>query len=249
MQLNSYEITYKNEITYWWFKARLKIFKTLYRNLIYKPSNKSNSKILNVGCGTGIITNKFSEYGNVISLDYSEEALKFCKIRKIDSLIRSDAMSLPFKKNSFDSALYFDIIEHLENDRGALEELNRTLCDGGYTVISVPAYKFLWSSFDDINWHKRRYSKKNLQKLLINSGFQIVKISYINFFLFPAAVLRRLYEKIFKRKQVDYYIPKVGRFTNFLFYKIFSIESYLLRFLKFPWGVSLIAVVKKNNSD
>jgi len=247
MQYNSYEVTYNKEIAYWWFKARLKIFESLYERILLKSKKAENIKILNVGCGTGITTNRFSEYGEIISLDYSEEALKYCRLRKLVRLIRSDAEALPFKDGSFDAALYFDIIEHLDDDKNAIREMKRTLAKDGYAIISVPAFKFLWSSFDDINWHKRRYNKKTLKKLLTGADLEIVKLSYFNFFLFPVALIRRFYEKLFKRKQVDYYIPDVGKLTNFLFYRLFSLERYLLRFFNFPWGVSLIAIVKNNS--
>jgi len=245
MNENSYEMTYNHESRYWWFTARLDIFTSFFENLLKKGLIPKNAKILNLGCGTGIQTEIFSKFGEVVSLDYSEDALKFCGIRKLGRLVRADAGKLPFAAASFDVVLCFDILEHIESDTEAVSEINRVLKNNGAALISVPAFMFLWSSFDEVNWHKRRYRKKEVVKLISGGGLIPFKTSYFNFFLFPLALIRRSYEKVFKRKENLYYLPKAGLFSNYIFEKVFSSEKYFLNRFNFPWGVSVIGIARK----
>lgn len=246
MNENSYELTYSHESNYWWFTARTDIFTKLYKYYAKKGVIPENPRILNLGCGTGIQTEIFLKYGNVVSLDFSEDALNFCKIRNLSGLVRADAEKMPFEDNSFDIILCFDILEHLNSDTDALSEMRRVLKKGGIALISIPAFKFLWSSFDEVNWHKRRYRKREIKAKILGSGMKDMSVSYFNFFLFPLAALRRLYEKIFKRKENLYYLPKIGRLTNRIFKKIFSFERHFLPRCKFPWGVSIICITGKS---
>lgn len=242
---NSYEITYNHESNYWWFTARLNIFQKLFENLREKGLMPENAKILNLGCGTGIQTEIFSKYGEVVSLDYSQDALDFCEKRNLTNLVRADAEKLPFRPESFDAVLCFDILEHIESDSNAVAEINRVLKKNGAAFISVPAFRFLWSSFDDVNWHKRRYRKREFEDLIRRNGLSAYKAGYFNFFLFPLALIRRLYEKIFKRNENQYYLPKTGLITNCLFNKIFGSEKFFLKHINFPWGVSIIGIARK----
>ena len=64
---------------------------------------------------------------------------------------------LPFADSSFDLVCAFDIIEHVDDDDGALAEVSRTLRPGGAVLVSIPLYAALWTAFDDFVGHKRRY--------------------------------------------------------------------------------------------
>ncbi|MBN2135079.1 MAG: class I SAM-dependent methyltransferase [Acidobacteria bacterium] len=245
MEQHSYQITFEHEQTYWWYTARKEILKHLIDPLIEMSGKRGNLKILNIGCGTGILSETFKDKGEIVSLDFSHDALIFCSQRKLKNLISADAQFLPTIDSSFDFVFGFDIVEHLEDDQKGLNEVFRVLKPGGYIVLTVPAYEFLWSSFDDVNWHKRRYTRKSLKKILLSSGFTIKKLSYYNFFLFPLAAARRFYEKIFRKEQTEYYLPKVGKLTNSLFKNIFASEKYLLTGINLPFGVSLITIAQK----
>jgi len=245
MELSSYETTFKSEQTYWWYTARSKIFEHMLRKYSSADRKPENIRILNIGCGTGILSEQLSRFGEIVSMDYSSDALGFCQKRNLKRLIRGDGESLPFKDNSFDWIFCFDIIEHLENDSEAIHDLKRVLKREGKAIITVPAFRFLWSSFDDLNYHKRRYRKNTFKALLEKQEITIIKLSYYNFFLFPIAMLRRGYEKVFKRNNDKYYIPKVAAFTNYIFFQLFAFERFPLGFMNLPWGVSIMSIVRK----
>lgn len=112
---------------------------------------------------------------------------------------------------------------------------------GGKIVITVPAYQWLFTYHDTINEHYRRYSLKRLKKLLLENGFEIEKITYFNFFLFPPFMIIRLIHKISNIKKVE--SEKIGIFNDIL-YKIFSLEKYILRKFNLPFGSSVLALCK-----
>jgi len=82
----------------------------------------------------------------------------------------------------FDSILYVNVLEHIEDDKTELEHIKYSLSENGYACIFVPALSWLYSDFDDSIGHYRRYHKKDLIKLVKSSGLRIVKVEYIDFF-------------------------------------------------------------------
>ena len=136
------------------------------------------------------------------------------------------------------------MIEHVDQDIDELKALRSRLVSDGKAVITVPAYMFLWSAFDEMNEHKRRYTLTELNAKLVQAGFTVEKISYFNTLLFPVVYVVRMLNNILKRNgSSDTDMPSTP--LNFVLKKIFSLEKYLLRLVSLPFGVSLIAVVKK----
>ncbi len=77
---------------------------------------------------------------------------------------------LPFDDNTFDLISALDIIEHVEDDIGALKELCRVAKPGAYVLISTPLYAAFWTPFDELVGHYRRYEPEQLKKLLADNG-------------------------------------------------------------------------------
>jgi len=126
----------------------------------------------------------------------------------------------------------------------SLKTIKELLTATGTAIITVPAYMFLWSHFDEINEHKRRYTLTELKNKLEQAGFRIEKISYYNTFLFPIAyVVRKLNNFLGRNGVSDIEMP--SDIMNNLLRRVFSSEKSLLRYCNFPFGVSVLAVVKK----
>ena len=113
-------------------------------------------------------------------------------------------------------------------------------------MITVPAFNFLFSNKDVALKHFRRYRKSNLKDLL-NKKFKIEKLSYFNFLLFIPIALSILILKIKKTKFIKFAETTPANYLNSTLKNIFSFEKYLLRFFNFPFGVSIIALAKKND--
>jgi len=241
MNLDLYERMFSYEEGNWWYKGRRELITDMIRR-VHPASSKAALRILDVGCGTGLNSKSFERFGHVSGLDMSEEALKFCKLRGRTDLIRGSADSLPVKDGTIDIVCALDVLEHIEDDFSAMQELNRVLKPGGFLVLTVPAFMFLWSSHDEVLHHKRRYTRKNLLQNLKISGFTINKSTYWNFFLFPAVASIRL---IRKKKSATVVRDDIADLHNFLII-ILALENKLIRLgISFPVGVSIFCICKK----
>lgn len=109
---------------------------------------------------------------------------------------------------------------------------------------------FMWSAHDERNLHKRRYTAKQLYQLLERNGFQIVKLSYYNFFMFLPILIVKALEKIVIRltrsdgKGIDN-TKMPNRIINAFLKYVFSAEQFILRLTNLPFGVSIIAVARR----
>jgi SAM-dependent methyltransferase len=234
------------EATHWWYKARRDIiFDWLTRTL----ATYKNPKILDIGCGTGFNINYLQQLGytQVAGLDFSSDALEYCRSRQLKALMCGDAEKLPISHNSFDIILTLDIIEHLKDDRSALSEIFRTLKPGGTLVIFVPAYQFLWSFQDEISHHQRRYTAKELKEKVQQAGFELKKLSYVNSLLFPVVWLGRTILRAFPKKfKITSESQMNPSWMNGILYRTFLAELPLLHLVDFPFGVSILCVCRKS---
>ncbi|MBT3811767.1 MAG: class I SAM-dependent methyltransferase [Gammaproteobacteria bacterium] len=204
-----------------------------------------NNKVLDIGCGSGLMLNTLEKIGQTYGMDMSDDAINFSKEifnGKVEKGLLPD--QIPYEENFFDLITALDVIEHVDRDIDSLKAIRSRLVSGGKAVITVPAYMFLWSSFDEMNGHKRRYTLTELNTKLVQAGFTVEKISYYNTLLFPVVFVVRMLNNVLKRDGAsDVDMP--SRPLNFILEKIFGTEKYLLKFMNLPFGVSILAVVRK----
>ena len=243
LNLEEYQKMYILEDFYWWFVGRRKIIVDFLKGLY---TGRSNRKILDVGCGTGAILKYLDQFGSTMGVDKSAEALRFCRSRARKSLLQGDAQKLPIRDNIFDLVTAFDLLEHIEVDEQALKEFYRVTKKDGMLLMTVPAYRFLWSEHDEALGHKRRYGLKELKGKVLGAGFKIIKISYaITILFFPILVIRLL-QKIFKpRKEPKTALIMLPGLMNSFFSSTLYLEAMLLRKLYLPFGVSIICIAQK----
>lgn len=248
METYTYNEMFQKEENHWWFIGTRNILFNIIDEFIRKDKK---IKILDIGCGTGIVMKRLGRYGEAFGVDISNEAISFCKKRRIKNIINSDAKKLPFENNNFDLVTSFDVLEHVDKPAIALKEIYRTLNVNGIAIISVPAYKFLWSSHDEALHHVTRFNIRGLKELILLNNFKILKISYFNFFLFPIIALVRLTKNIYQRikvkniKQTD--LKKTSILFNKFFISILNLESKILKIINFPFGVSIFAIIRKKD--
>lgn len=237
---------YNFERRHWWFRVREKILlQQLNKSL---PTGKSLN-ILNAGAATGRSTQILQQYGQVISVEKDPETCIFLREKLGLEVVESGLESLPFDDNHFDVVCIFDVIEHVENQHLAIDELCRVCKPGGLLYCSVPAFSFLWSMHDEVNHHIRRYTRSDIS-LVIQRRFQVVYSTYFNFLLFfPIAAWRTLNRFMFNRRRMvsDFEYSKTlnNDFFSTFFKAIFSIELILLKFCSLPFGVSILVRAKK----
>jgi 2-polyprenyl-3-methyl-5-hydroxy-6-metoxy-1,4-benzoquinol methylase len=230
-----YDIFYEVEKKHWWFKARLHILLYFLKDRI---KLKKENRLLDVGCGTGAVLESLQKEYDAFGIDMSDKAIEFCKLQGISRVTVSSLDQVP-SSDKFDILTFFDVIEHIEKDEEVLQNAYNLLVAGGNILITVPAYKFMWSSHDDLNLHYRRYTKKQLKEKVEAAGFKVEHITYYNTFLFPLALIQRLFSNLQKNPDhVDLSVP--NSFLNNLLYKIFVSEKKIISKASFPFGVSIL---------
>jgi SAM-dependent methyltransferase len=237
------------ENNHWWFIIRRKIILQTLRNHI--PDGKLNKlSILNVGAAAGGSSKWLMELGKVVSLENDPLFLSYLSTQNL-SVIDASATDIPFNNNHFDLVCAFDVIEHVTDDQKALAELVRVCKPGGHICITVPAFQVLWGTHDKINGHKRRYIQRQLKDLTGFTDTTILYSSYFNALLFFPVFLFRKIQLIFGNKdqqnEADFAYFKSNTIVNSILKKVFGVELFLLKLFRFPVGVSLIMIIRKNN--
>lgn len=139
MEKQLYQEMYDIEEKHWWFQGRRKIL----RALIEKEVGRAG-KILDIGCGTGFNAKWLGELGGGIlyGVEISDEAISLAKKRMPDlKIIKGEFPEVEISER-FDLVTLFDVLEHFEDDIGALTKIASLLKAGGYAVFSVPAFSF-----------------------------------------------------------------------------------------------------------
>ena len=245
MEKAEYKVMFRVEENHFWYRGMGRISNTLLRK--YLP-HKTNNKILDAGCGTGGALFFLQKFGKPVGIDISPVALSYCKKRKLQNVKKCSIEELPFPDDTFDLITCFDVIcqQEVKNDTRALHEFYRVLKPGGILLLRVPAYNWL-RSYHDVSVHtKHRYTRSEINTLLKEAHFTLVKSSYINTLLFPLIFIKRVILHFSPPKPSD--VTPLPSFLNHLFFIPLLLESLFIRFLNFPFGVSLIAVAQKKRA-
>jgi SAM-dependent methyltransferase len=244
MQQHTYAIMDRVEDSHWWFVGRRAILETFLRQICSKfQAPDSGLSILDIGCGTGANLEMLSQFGSAEGVDVSDDALEFCR-RKGLNVKKGLAETLPFADESFDITTALDVVEHLDDDIAGLKEMHRVTKNGGYSLIFVPAFMWLWGVQDDISHHRIRYTKQQIVERLEQAGFLVERATYANFTFFAPVLGGRTLMKLTGIKPESENNINISA-LNGIFGKIFSAERFWLKNINFPFGVSIVVVARK----
>jgi SAM-dependent methyltransferase len=165
-----------------WWRARANLTIALLERLgVHRPA-----RVLDVGCGWGVTLDRLERCGyRAVGMDISRRALE--RLDRADRvLVEADlAQPLPEGVAPYDATLALDVIEHLDDDRSAVSNLGRLVCPGGAVVISVPARPDLFTEFDAIQGHRRRYLPETLSAAFLGSGLTVERIFWWGAWMVP----------------------------------------------------------------
>lgn len=247
MDKNYESIYHDEEEKNWWFVAR--------RDMLFRFLDKYNipktAKILDIGCagGTLLVELKQKGYTDLYALDYSPEAIEVTKSHGIANAYVMDGHAPEFPEETFDLIISSDSLEHLEDDVKAINNWHKILKKDGIGFILVPAFNFLWTEHDDINYHFRRYTTADLRKKATDAGYKVLFSGYNYVALFIPTALVRVAMKVFKKKkkkeELTGQILMLPEWVNKTLVSLQKIENALSKYISFPFGVSAFVVVKK----
>ncbi|MDN3651740.1 class I SAM-dependent methyltransferase [Thalassotalea ponticola] len=245
MELSCYTEMFKQQQNHWWFRGRRLVIK----KLLDETLSDTNSSIIEVGCGVGGNLELLGNYGTVTAIEMNDEAVKLARtVTDIKIIKGSLPYEYPFSNDAFDVVCLFDVLEHIEEDVDALKVLYDSLKNNGKILITVPSIPQLFGPHDIKLHHFRRYKIDDLVKKVESSGFKVVHKQYFNFLLLPLAVLTRFFDKVTRRVTPTGSSPPNELLNSFLFH-IFRFETWLLKFVPAPLGLSISLIAKKTSND
>jgi len=251
MEPTFYADYYRHENTHWWFRWRFDLITGIVRSL--RDEADGELQILDAGCGTGQMLQHLERYGQAIGIDTAREAIHYASTRGVDRLVLASVDRLPFADGTFDCVLSLDVIEHVADDAAMVRSLYDAVKPGGHLIVTVPAFKALWSSHDEVNWHKRRYTAPELRRLVAETGLEIERLTYCNTALFAPIYLARKVKNLRERlvhngattsPEISD-LSELPRPLNEALYRLLQAETRLMRRTDLPFGVSLLAVARK----
>jgi SAM-dependent methyltransferase len=153
----------------------------------------------------------------------------------------------------WDVAFLLDVLEHIPNDAGVLEQIRDALRPGGLLLVTTPALDAFWSYNDELAHHVRRYSRHDFERLATASGLKLKSTRYFMFLLSPLLMLSRLGGPSTKRLSAEDTRRRIQRShrvppwpINELLAMVFAAETPTGLSCPFPWGTSVLAVLQRS---
>lgn len=233
------------EDQHWWFEGRRRVIREVLRRHLLPRAHR---RLLDVGCGTGGMFPLLMEFGEVDGAEASPDALERARRKFPQRRIEPCALPHTLPQGSWDVLTAFDVIEHLDDPIESLRLMRSRLPFDGQVVVTVPAFQFLWSHHDEVNQHRRRYSRLDLVSQLSSAGLRVTFVSYYNTLLFPAVAGARLLERLlpsrFTPASADSDLEETPAPLNRVLTTLFGSERLAVGRAQLPFGVSLIAVAQ-----
>lgn len=240
-----YELKYHDtEQDHWWFRSRRNCILNLLRNA------PRDSKILDIGCSSGVLLNDLRRLGfsvdNLYGIDISPRSIENAKKTGLIHVEVMDAQEITLNEK-FDFIIASDCLEHLKDDEKALRNWYNLLSPGGRALIFVPAFMSLWSHHDVVNMHFRRYTRGELQHKMQQTGFAVTRSGFWNFFLFIPVYTMRKINNIFEiSRKPSGDISELPKPVNSFLTALVNFENFLLTKVRFPFGVSTFCIAEKS---
>jgi len=227
--------------SHWWFTARRRILDGLIERVVRPPKD---ARILELGAGTGHNLAMLSRFGEVEASELDPIARQLASERLGREVKEAALPDLSmFPEASYDLIALLDVLEHVPDDKASLAAIMERLKPGGALLLTVPANPWMWTAHDVAHHHHRRYRKPEIEKLAREAGYRIELLSPFNSLLFPPIAAVRLVGKLTGKDDSDDAMP--GALVNRTLDTIFGLERSLIGRVPMPFGVSLVAVLRR----
>ena len=231
----------KLDATHWWFTARRSILDGLIERIVKPPKD---ARILELGAGTGHNLAMLSRFGAVEASELDPIARELASERLGKPVLEAALPDLSmFPEASYDLIALLDVLEHVVDDKGSLAAILTRLKPGAALLLTVPANPWMWSAHDTAHHHHRRYRKHEIATLARDAGYEIELLSPFNSLLFPPIAAARLIGRLRGDESSDDAMP--GAAINKTLETIFGLERGLIGRVPMPFGVSLVAVLRR----
>ncbi|OGO17408.1 MAG: hypothetical protein A2Z14_01580 [Chloroflexi bacterium RBG_16_48_8] len=248
MEKREYEASFQLEASYWWFRGQRDILVDCLQRL----GSNSSSRILDAGCGTGKNLETVSNGLSFLSVgfDISEWAMPYLRERQLTRRVcQASINEIPLPDETFDLVYSLGVIECAEvQEEKAFAELWRVTKPGGHILLIVSAYQWLLAPHDRPIHAIRRYNRSQLKQLINTKPGKILSITHLYPILFPWLAGYRLFKRWTSSGEdmpQESDLRPLPNWLNQIFYQTVQIERRMLNKVHFPFGTSLLAIVKK----
>lgn len=257
-ETSGFDILREMQERHFWYRGRHRFLNAAVNRAVLKYFKNEKISGIDFGGGCGgwiqyLLTynpNLFSELAlcdsSAVGLDYARSVVGSETLR-----YQLDLRNIPFYER-WDVAFLCDVLEHIPEQDEVLQEIYKSLRPGGLLFVTVPALKIFWSYNDDIVKHVRRYSVGDFRILAEQNGYELLSARYFMFFLSPLVLLsrmKRMQVESMTNEQIAEILAKTHRtphpWLNSILSGVFSLETPLGLTVPFPWGTSLLAVLRK----
>jgi SAM-dependent methyltransferase len=224
---------------HWYFRGRLAVLRAVVD--AFRPPGRL--RILELGCGSGNVLEEFAGLGEVVGMEAHPAMLAAARAGGLDvrpGVLPGDRV---VPDGWADVALMLDVIEHVDDDLGALGAARDALRPGGVLLVTVPAYPWLWSGHDIALGHRRRYVASTLRALVVRAGFRVEHLSYFNTVLFPAALVVREWKRL--RGDGRHDMRRPSPLVNRGLAAGFALERFVVPRWRLPFGLSILLVGRR----
>ncbi|MCA9083028.1 MAG: class I SAM-dependent methyltransferase [Planctomycetaceae bacterium] len=229
------------EDSYWWHVAKRQLVTRLLDKYCPAPG-----RLVEGGIGSGRNLIEFEQMGyDVTGFDLMPESVAHVRSRGIEDVRVHDLGDpWPVDAGSLKAVVLLDVLEHVEFPVDVLRHVHQSLSDDGAVIVTVPAYPWLYSRWDEQLGHFRRYTVREFRRQANEAGFRVQWLNHWNSFTLPAAVAVRSWERLFPRRdQPDF--PQISDFTNSALQSAAAAERWVMDRLPVPAGLSLAGVLCK----
>ena len=225
--------------SHWWFRGRLAVILATLRRAL--PPRRV--RLLELGCGTGNVLAALAEFGEAVGMDAHAELTAAGRAAGLDVRVGHLPDDLGVAPGWAEVVLLLDVIEHVDDDVETLSAARRAVGDGGLLVVTVPAYRWLWSGHDEVLGHRRRYTAGELRAAVERAGFRVLRVSYFNTLLFPLLAAVRAWKRVRGDRGHDLRRPAAP--LNWLLEQVFALERHLVPLVSLPFGASLLLIGRR----
>ena len=240
MERIEYQLMDSLEENFWWYRA----LHAVIAQRLCALRLPAGANVLDAGCGTGGMLKYLSQHAaqyRYCGLEWNKEAAAMAEKKSGFAIARGSVNNMPFADQQFAAILSQDVLYHRNvEEQAMLQECYRCLQPGGQLLLHVAAFQWMASAHDEHVHGARRYTAPQLENLLQQNGFAVIRSGYWNSLLFPLMVLQRL---TVGKHTASSDVETVPAWQNRIFHAVLDWERRLN--CRLPFGGSVWVHAKK----